>query len=207
MLVMGDSIAWGMSASRPDRAWASVAAAQLREFGSPHLELVNRGIPASVISPRNPGYAVSARPSLIERCGSDCAQVNPDLVVIAEAVNDMRAGMPVADYAADLELAVAEVRRHTDALVVLIGIYHQRYGCGANEPRFYPDWSRWQPADLPTFNATAQQLARRTGCLFVDALGILRGADNTLDADCCHLNDVGHQLVGNAIFREVVLRT
>ena len=49
-------------------------------------------------------------------------------------------------------------------------------------------------------------VANRTGCLFVDALTVLRGANNTLDPDCCHLNDLGHQLVGNAVFREIVLR-
>jgi hypothetical protein len=107
---------------------------------------------------------------------------------------------------ADLEATVAEVRRHIAALVVLVGTYHQRHGCGANDPRFYRDWSRWQPEDLPTFSVAAQGVANRTGCLFVDALTVLRGADNTLDPGCCHLNDLGHQLVGNAVFREIVLR-
>jgi lysophospholipase L1-like esterase len=207
MLVLGDSIAWGMSASRSERAWASVAARQLKDLGSPRLKLINRGIPANVISPRNPNYKLSARPSLMERCGQTCTQVDPDLVVIAEGVNDLRAGMPSAEYAADLAAIVAEVRSRCRALVLLVGVYHQVHGRGMNDPRLQPEWSRWQPPDLVTFSSAARDVAERTGCVFVDALAVLGGADATLDADGCHLNDLGHRLVGNAVFRELAVRT
>ena len=62
------------------------------------------------------------------------------------------------------------------------------------------------PRTCPRSALPQMGVANRTGCLLVDALTVLRGADNTLDPDCCHLNDLSHQLVGNAVFREIVLR-
>jgi lysophospholipase L1-like esterase len=142
----------------------------------------------------------------MERIDVDCIRLQPDLVVIAEGTNDLRAGMRSADYAADLAAITSEIRRETQGLVVLVGVYQQVHGHGANDPAAYPDWSRWQPADLSTFSRVASEVAQHTGVLFVDALEVLGGMDIVLDHDGCHLNDLGHQLIGNAVFRTVILR-
>lgn len=205
MLVLGDSIAWGMCASRPDHAWAEAAATQVRAFGSPSLELANRGIRANVISPGNPSYQHSARPSLMERYRQECLDLQPDLVIVAEGVNDMRAGMPLADYRADLEAISRDILEIIQGRLVLIGMYPQRHGQGANDPLAFPHWSRWQPGDLTAFNEAIRAVAATAGALFVDALATLARADLTLDSDGCHLNDLGHRLVGNALFRELMI--
>ena len=66
MVVLGDSIAYGMCASRPENEWSQVVAGLLRRFQDVELEVLNRGLPAEVIGPRAPGYEESAKPALID---------------------------------------------------------------------------------------------------------------------------------------------
>jgi lysophospholipase L1-like esterase len=206
MVVLGDSIAYGMCAAEPRHEWAQVAAALLRDAQEEPLEVLNRGLPAGVISPRCPGYGESAKPSLIERYRAHCIETRPDVVVIAEGLNDMRSGMPIDEYLDDLETIVGDILRETGALVVLLGIYHQTHGVGANDPAVYPTWSRWTPATAIAYNDAIRDLADRWGAVFVDTLRIMGGADWLLHTDACHLNDLGHVLVGNGIFEAIARR-
>jgi lysophospholipase L1-like esterase len=203
MVVLGDSIAYGMCASRPENEWNQVAAGWLRRFQDVDLQVFNRGLPAEVISPRAPGYEESAKPSLIERYRRHCIELKPDLVIIAEGLNDMRSGMAIQDYMADLAQIVADIRRETGALVVLVGIYHQIFGRGANDPVTLPTWTRWTPEVAVIYNQAVREVAGQCGALFVDAQAVMGGADWTLNPDCCHPNDLGHVLIGNAVFQTI----
>lgn len=200
MVVLGDSISYGMCAHDPRNEWAQVAAAQLRKFQGDGPVVFNRGLPAGVISPRCPGYSESAKPSLLERYREHGVALDPDLVVIAEGVNDMRSGMPLQEFAADLETIVSDIGTETGALVVLVGIYHQAYGKGANDPAVYPTWTKWDDDSATAYNRTIKLIAERFGALFVDAQAIMGGADWLLHTDSCHLNDLGHVLIGNGVF-------
>jgi lysophospholipase L1-like esterase len=201
MVVLGDSIAYGMCAYRPEHEWPQVAARLLQSFQDEKLEVLNRGLPAEVISPRAPGYAESAKPSLIERYRQHCIDLQPDLVVIAEGLNDMRSGMPIQDFVADLTQIVSDVQQETGALVVLLGIYHQIFGRGANDPDALPTWTRWTPDIARLYNQAICLVAGGRQALFVDVQAVMGGADWTLNPDCCHPNDLGHVLVGNALFQ------
>jgi lysophospholipase L1-like esterase len=203
MVVIGDSVSYGMCAFRPENEFPQVAASLLRRFQDEELAVLNRALPAEVISPRAPGYEESAHPSLIERYRQHCIELRPDLVLIAEGLNDMRSGMPLQTYMAELEQIVRDIQDETGALVVLVGIYHQVHGRGSNDPAVYPTWSRWDPEIAWLYNEAIRLVARRRGALFVDALATLNGADWTLNIDCCHLNDLGHQLIGNAVFQVI----
>jgi len=203
LLVLGDSIAYGMCAHEAENEFPQVAAQLLRRFQGVELTVLNRALPAEVISPRAPGYEESAKPSLIERYWRHAIPEGPDLVLIAEGLNDMRCGMPLQDYISDLEQIVADIQRETGALVVLVGIYHQIHGRGANDPTLYPTWTRWDPQIAWLFNEATRLVARRHNALFVDALAILGGADWTLSTDCCHLNDLGHVLIGHGVFQVI----
>ena len=203
MVVLGDSIAYGMCAGEPRHEWPQVAASLLRDFQPEELIVLDRALPAGVISPRCPGYAESAKPSLIERYRRHCIDLRPDLVIIAEGVNDMRSGMPLQEYLADLEQIVCDIRDQTEALIVLVGIYHRTYGVGANDPAVYPTWSRWTNETAAAFNDAIRTVAASFDAPFVDALRIMGGADWLLHVDACHLNDLGHVLVGNAVFEAI----
>lgn len=177
MVVIGDSISYGMCASEPANEWAQVAAELLRRFQDDGPTVFNRGLPAGVISPRCPGYAESAKPSLLERYQEHCIALDPDLVVIAEGLNDMRSGMPLRDYVADLDVIVSDIQRQTDALVALVGIYHQAYGTGANDPAMYPTWTRWNQDIAAAYDLAIERTASRLGAVFVDAQQVMGGAD------------------------------
>lgn len=203
MVVLGDSISYGMCAYEPSNAWNQVVAGLLRRFQSEPLTVFNRGLPASVISPRCPGYMQSAKPSLLERYQQHCIALEPDLVIIAEGLNDMRSGMAVQDYIADLETVVTDIQSQTGALVVLVGIYHQIYGQGGNDPVTTPIWTKWNHDTAKVYNLEIRLLAEKHHALFVDALAVLGGADWVLHPDAVHLNDLGHVLIGNAIFQQI----
>jgi lysophospholipase L1-like esterase len=203
MVVLGDSIAYGMCASQPQNEWNQVTARLLRQFQLDDLIVFNRGLPAGVISPRCPGYDESAKPSLMERYQQHCIDLQPDLVIIAEGLNDMRSGMPVQEYLSDLDKIVTDIQTHTRALVVLLGIYHQTYGVGANDPAVYPTWTKWNQDIARVYNLSIGLLAEKHGALFVDTLQIMAGSDSLLHIDACHLNDLGHVLVGNGVFQVI----
>jgi lysophospholipase L1-like esterase len=203
MVVLGDSISYGMCAHDPETEWAQVVAAQLRKFQDDGPTVYNRGLPAGVISPRCPGYDESAKPSLLERYREHGIALDPDLVVIAEGVNDMRSGMPLPEYIADLETIVGDIQNETDALVVIVGVYHQAYGKGANDPEVYPTWTKWNDDAASAYNVSIEATAKRLGALFVDAQAIMGGADWLLHTDSCHLNDLGHVLIGNGVFAAI----
>ena len=203
MVVLGDSIAYGMCAHQPENEWVQVFSGLLRKFQDAELDVRNQGLPAGVISPRCPGYDESAKPSLIERYERHCITLQPDLVIIAEGLNDMRSGMPVQDFAADLETIVSDIQARTGALVVLVGIYHQVHGCGVNNPIENPAWARWDSDFARIYNLAIRQVAEKRRAIFVDTLAVLGGADWVLNPDCCHLNDLGHVLVGNAVFQSI----
>lgn len=201
MVVLGDSIAYGMCAHEAENEWVQVLARLLRGFQDAELEVHNRGLPAGVISPRCPGYNEAVKPSLIERYERHCIALQPDLVVIAEGLNDMRSGMPVQSYAEDLDTIVSDIRARTGAQVVLVGIYHQIHGCGANDPIENSTWARWDQDAARIYNLAVRLIAEKRDALFVDAQAVLGGADWVLNPDCCHLNDLGHVLMGNAVFQ------
>jgi len=203
MVVLGDSNAYGMCAHAPENEWVQVAASWLRKFQSQELEVLNRAIPGNVISLRCPGYELSCKPSLMERYRKHCIELQPDLVIIAQSLNDARTGMPVQEFTEDLETIVATIGRETEALVVLLGVYHQIRGQGFNDPDEFPWAVRWDHTTLEAFNAAISQTAERNKALFVDVLNIMAGADWLLNPDCVHLNDLGHILVGNALFRMI----
>jgi lysophospholipase L1-like esterase len=203
MVVLGDSVSYGMCAREPEHEWAQVVAGWLRRFQEGELEVLNRGLPAEVISPRAPGYSESCQPSLIERYRRHCIDLRPDLVIIAEGLNDMRSGMAVQDFMADLTKVVCDIHEETGALIVLVGVYHQIFGAGANDPVALPTWTRWTPDGLRVYNSAVRVVAEASGALFVDAQAVTGGADWTLNPDCCHPNDLGHVLIGNAIFETI----
>ncbi len=203
MVVLGDSIAYGMCAYEPANAWNQVVAGLLRQFQDEPLTVFNRALPASVISPRSPGYTQSAKPSLIERYQRHCIDLQPDLVIIAQGLNDLRSGMALRDYIVDLEAIVADIQRQTGALVVLVGTYHQIYGTGGNDPTTHPIWTKWDAKLMMLYNQAIRLVAEAQGVLFVDAQAVLGGADWLLHPDACHLNDLGHVLIGNAIFQVI----
>lgn len=117
----------------------------------------------------------------------------------------MRSGMPIKDYVEDLETIVADINKQTNALIVLVGTYHQMYGKGGNDPQTHPTWVKWDYKLMKLYNSAIRLVAQEHNALFVDAQAVFGGADWTLHPDACHLNDLGHVLIGNAIFQTIAI--
>jgi lysophospholipase L1-like esterase len=203
VVILGESNAYGMCASRHAYEWGQVLARLLRQFQDSGPELINRALPSEVISPRSPGWEMSAKPSLLERYRRHGIDADPDLVIISQGLNDMRSAMPVQDYLADLEQIVADISSETGALVVLVGIYPQIYGRGANDPAGMAEFARGNATIADVYNYTVRLVAEKHGALFVDTLGIFGDGEWFIHPDCCHLNDLGHIVLGNAIFQVI----
>ncbi len=204
VVILGESNAYGMCASAPQFEWNQVLGSLLRNFQDEGPEVLNRAIPASVISPRCPGYPLSAKPSLMERYRAHGLALEPDLLVVAQGLNDMRAGMPVQEWTEDLEQIVSDIAASSQALLLLVGIYPQIYGKGFNAAEAMPDFSKGNPTIAAIYNYAMRLVAEKYGALFVDALAVLGDGEWMLHPDCCHLNDLAQVVLGNAIFRAIV---
>jgi lysophospholipase L1-like esterase len=195
MVVIGDSIAYGMCSFERESEWAQVTARLLRKFHNERLLLFNRGIPANVLSPRCPGYEESVKPSLIERYKTHCIDLAPDLVIIAEGTNDVRSGMNCSDYIEDMETVITDIQQKTEAAIVLLGVYYFKYGEGANDPKAFPTWSRWSYENVEEYNSALKQLSKQRDLIFVDSFSAMGRTDWLLNStDYVHLNDLGHTI-------------
>jgi lysophospholipase L1-like esterase len=203
MVILGDSNAYGMCAKKTENEWPQILAYWLRKFQKVDIQVFNRAIPSNMISPRCPGFEQSCKPSLLERYRADCIDLKPDLVIIAQCLNDMRTGMPIQDYIEDLGKIVADIQKEAHSLVVLTGMLHQVYGCGYNDPDEFPWATRWDSNTSKLYNQAISFLAADKGALFVDSLAVMNEADWLLNPDCVHLNDLGHVLIGNAVFQVI----
>ena len=70
------------------------------------------------------GVAVTLGARRAERLDEAVIAHHPDLVVIAYGMNDMRSGMPVAAFCAELEGLITRIRQTLDPLIVLVNPYH-----------------------------------------------------------------------------------
>ena len=206
IVVLGESNAYGMCASRHAYEWNAVLGRLMEDFQDGESELLNRALPSECISPRSPGYEMSAKPSLLERHRRHGLAEQPDLLIISQGLNDMRSGMSVGEFAEDMTVIVEDVLASSPAEVVLVGIYPQVYGQGFNDPVVMPTFAKGSHERAACFNDALAQIAAAHEVLFVDTLAILGGCDWLIHPDCCHLNDLGHVLLGHAVFAALVQR-
>jgi hypothetical protein len=111
VVVMGESTVegGGWLESREER-YANVLVKLITEAQGQPIEYFNKGIGANAISPKSPGYAQSRKPSAMERYRTDVIANRPDLFVLAYGLNDMRAGMDLDSFIAELETIVRDVK-------------------------------------------------------------------------------------------------
>lgn len=196
IVVMGESTVegGGWLQSKEER-YADRLVRMINEAQGEPVEYFNKGIGANAISPRSPGYAQSRKPSAMERYQKDVIANQPDLFVLAYGLNDMRAGMDLGEFIADLEKIVRDVQAACHPVIVLVGVYHMsRYD-------WYPPYDRGSASATVKFNRAICALAERTGCLYADAYRGEGRADWVVHQDSVHANRVGNILIANEIFQ------
>lgn len=216
LVVMGDSIAYGMAAGDAGNEWVQILAGLIRGFQDAPLRIFNNSIPANVISPAAPGYDAkdvwATAPSAIEHYEQDMIAYAPDLAVYAYGLNDARCGHALPSFMqAYREMVVSTVKRLPDALPVLVGPYwglqfDAQAWANTKYEGLRVEFGKFALAGdrlVLAYNAAIADLAAETGALFVNLYSLLEGAPWLLNADMCHFNDIGQALIGMKVFLDI----
>jgi len=212
LVILGESNGFGMCAGDPRNEWPQALAGLIRDFQDEPLFVFNNSVPGCVISPRSPGYAglpEGSLPSALERYEREVIELEPDVAVLAFGLNDSRCGNPVEAFIPALEQIVTGVKARTPALVVIASPY---WNTQYNPALFADHRPAW--ADDPTWASFTRQgdalvtsyvsqmgaLAERHSCLFVDLYHLTENCLWLMNDDQCHFNDVGHRVLGQAVF-------
>ncbi len=195
VVVLGESTVegGGWIPNQADR-YADVLVALINRVQAEPVEYLNCGIGASVISPSSAGYEASRKPSALERYEKEVIGADPDLFVLAYGLNDMRAGMDVDTFIADMDTIVRNVQSACKPLIVLVNVYHMT-GYEA-----YPPFDRGGVEATARYNEAIRELAEETGCLYADVYDAEGRADWVVHSDGVHANSVGNLLIAHKIF-------
>ena len=160
-------------------------------------DYVNKGIGANAISPRSPGYEASAKPSALERYKDDVIAEEPDLFVLCYGLNDMRAGMALADFTRAMRKIVRDVRKACDPLIVLTTVYYMTGW------KSYPPFDQGSVELTEAYNDGIRRLARKEGCVLADVWDAEGQADWLIHPDGVHANTVGNRVIAHRIFEAI----
>ena len=158
------------------------------------IEYYNKGIGNNAISPRSPGYEQSAKPSALERYHKDVIDLHPDLFILAYGLNDMRAGMPLADFRDDMATIISNVQKACSPVTVLTTVYYMT------------GYKSWPPLDKGSieltrrYNGCIRGLAAEFDCILADVWASEGRADWMIHYDGVHANKVGELVIGNRVF-------
>ena len=199
MVVLGEStVEGGGWLAKTEERWADVLRALLETAQESAVRYHNAGLGASVIAPSSPGYDASAKPSAADRLDDEVIAHEPDLVVIAYGLNDMRAGMPVDDFRRELEALVRRIRAKLSPLIVLANVYHMP------EYQHYPPFDRGSLEKTKQYNEMIRNVADKEACAYADVWGAQGQRDYVVNPDTVHANKVGNMLIAHKVFEAIV---
>ena len=199
MVALGESHVAGACTSAENRRWVNIVADLISMHQREPVALHNKGISASVISPRSPGYEASAKPSALERYQRDVIALKPDLFILSYGLNDMRAGMPVEEFRRDMDKILADVKTACAPVVVLTTVYYQsRYD-------LYPPFNVGSREAAEIYNLAIRQLAEKHDCILADIWAAEGQADWVIHPDTVHANDLGHTLIANRVYEAIAV--
>ena len=186
VVAFGDSVTFGMSASSPERCWASLTAQMLEQWKGGSVELLNKGVSASILCR--------------ERLERDVISQKPDLLLIAYGLNDSRGGTSPLVFRRDYQRMIDEIRKEINPAIVCLNLYYMHR-------EFYKDCEHWDKSDYQLteeYNLVIRQLAEQNGLWYADVYAAQQGVDWLVCPDHCHPNDLGHQLIANRVFETIV---
>ncbi len=200
LVVLGEStVEGGGWLTGPEERWADLLWKLLETAQEEKIEYFNAGVGASVISPKSPGYEASIKPSAAEHLDEDVIDHNPDLVVIAYGLNDMRGGMTVPDFRVELVEVIERVQKATNARIVIANVYYQSAFC------YYQPFDKGSIAKTKEYNQMLLEVAEEKGCLYSDIYSAEGEKDHLIHADSVHANKVGNMIIANKVFETIVL--
>jgi lysophospholipase L1-like esterase len=197
MVVLGESHVAGMCATEEPRRWVNIVADLISCHQGFPVVLHNKGISGNVISPRSPSYAISPKPSALERYRQDIIALKPDLFILSYGLNDMRAGMPPEHFRQDMRQIIADVKKECNPITVLTTVYYMSA------------YDRCPPYNIGSvevsevYNLVIRQLAQENQCILADIWASEGQADWLIHPDTIHANDLGHLIIANRVFEAI----
>ena len=199
MVVLGEStVEGGGWLSGPEERWADILWKLLENAQEETVLYHNAGIGASVISPISPGYEASVKPSAAERLQEEVISHNPDLVVVAYGLNDMRAGMSVSAFKKEMEDIIDCIQQSIHALIVIVNVYHM------SAYEYYPPFDKGSVGKTKEFNQMLEMLAAEMKCVYADVWSAEGQQDSVIHQDTVHANKVGNMLIAHKVFECIV---
>jgi lysophospholipase L1-like esterase len=122
----------------------------------------------------------------------------PDLVVIAYGLNDMRAGMKVEEFRAEMAGIIARLQAALAPLLVIANVYH------LSSFQFYPPFHHGSKTKTLAYNRTLAELAKEKGCVYADVWSAEGGKDYLVHQDTVHANKVGNMLIAHKVFEAII---
>lgn len=199
IVAFGDSVTFGSSATAKEKCFASLTASMLETFSGRPVELINRGVCASILCRETPAYEYAANPCGLERLREDVIALKPDLVLIGYGLNDSRGGTSPEVFRRDYQRMIDEIREETDAEIVTLSLYYMH-------SEFYRGCEHWDHSDYEIteeYNLIIRQLAEKNDLIYADVYAAQSGVDWAVSGDHCHPNDLGHMLIANRIFEAI----
>lgn len=199
MLAIGDSITFGLCASRPENRWVDRLGAQLGAWLGTPVEVCNRGISGNILCIQTPAYEYAIKPVGLERLERDVIAEKPQLLLIAYGLNDSRGGTSLAQFRRDYQQMLARIRQQIHPVIVALDLFYMHES-------FYKDCENWACSDYALaaeFNQAIRQLAQENHLIFADVFQAMFGRDELVSDDHCHPNDLGHQVIADTVFRAI----
>lgn len=195
LVVLGESHVQGGGWIADDsERWADLLVELINRCQSQPIEYFNKGVGASVISPRSPGYDASGKPSAMERYQQEVIALSPDLFILSYGLNDMRAGMDPFLFMEEMERIIVDVKSACAPLTVLTTVYYY------NGYDRYPPFDKGNPQFARIYNAVIRELADKHDCLVADIWEAENEADWLIHPDGVHANFVGQLVIACRVF-------
>jgi lysophospholipase L1-like esterase len=200
LVVFGEStVEGGGWLACPEERFADLLWKQLEYAQDEPVTYHNAGVGASVISPDSPGYEASIKPSAAERLDTEVIAHDPDLLVVAYGLNDMRAGMTVDHFKTELVAVLDRIEAGCNPRIVIANVYHQ------TSYAYYRPFDKGGIAVTKEYNAMLLDLANERGYIYADLYAAEAMTDHIIHADAVHANRVGNMILANKVFEAVVL--
>ena len=198
MVILGEStVEGGGWLSDGEERYADIVARLINACQDEPMEYVNKGIGANAISPRSPGYAMSRKPSAMERYKEDVIALKPDLFLLCYGLNDMRAAMPIADFREDMATILRDVKAACDPMIALTTVYYMTGW------KSYPPYDRGSVELTEEYNACIRSLAVKFDAVLADVWEGESGVDWFIHPDGVHANRVGNMIIGHRVFEAI----
>jgi len=196
VVVVGESAAGSEVVAQDSFKWADIVVEQINQFQEEPATMFMRPVEPATISQMSrhhgPGRRVPA-----PRTDEDVAALNPDLLIIACGLNDMRSGSSPELFRNGVQKLIDRVREKINPVIVLVNVFHiWKY----HSPK---PWIYGGPEQSQVYNLVLEQLAEKNHVILADVYSAQNLADWTVDAEGIALNDLGHRLVGNAVFAAI----